>query len=203
MKQFKEFSEIDALIKKLFPLPRELKLSGSVSQKRRALALTALLLVISATVWFWTVTLLALYLIWHFDILFNIYYALVVSVLMATQIWAYYRYGNLRLASMLFSLSYFLMVLSLVLISGGYHSVNMVTMLTSPVVSFRTGGKDEGIMNSIFVGLTGIALTVIDFMGIQMENQLTGLAPGFFFMIAWVVALATIATCLVTYDMDE
>lgn len=203
MKKYKEFSDIDALLRYLFPLPGRLQLSGSIPQRKRALALTALLLVVAATVWFWSICLTVLYLFFDFDILFNVYYAIVVSILLALQVWGFYRFANLRFSSMFFSLSYFLMALSLMLMSGGYHSPNLVLLISSPVVSFRTGGKDEGIMNSIFVGLSGIALMVIDKMDMPIVNYLTGMDDGYFFIIAWVVTLATIATCLVTYDMDE
>jgi hypothetical protein len=198
-----EPNPINRLIKRLFPLPRRLRLTGSGTERRRARALTVLLLTCAGTVWFWTVILTLLYLAYHFDIIFNVYYACFVSAVLALQVWGFYRFANLRLASMLFTLTYFLMALSLVLMSDGYHSPNLVILLSSPVVAFRAGGKDEGIMNSIFVGLTGLALVTVDKLGVPMLNLLTGMESGFFFAIAWVVTISITATCLVTYDMDE
>jgi len=198
-----KYKTLDQFIKQVFPLPADLKIKESGLVRRRARALTVLLLTTSATVWFWALVLTVLYLIFKFDILLNVYFAYVVSVLMGLQIWGFYRFANFRIASMLFSLTYFLMTLSLVLMNGGYHSPSMFLLLSSPVVSFRTGGKDEGIMNAIFVGITGLSLAGISWLGISIANLLTGLDERFFFAIVWVVTLSIISSCMVTYDMDE
>jgi hypothetical protein len=194
---------IDRLIKRLFPLPKRLKLIGAPQEHRRALALTVLLLTVSWTTWFWSVALSALYLLFHLDIVLNVIFSIAVSALMALQVWGFYRFSNLRVAAMLFTLSYFLMVLTLVLISGGYQSVNLVLLISCPALAFRVGGKDEGIMNSVFVGLVGLALAIVDKLGLPIVNILTGIDQGILFGIAWVVTISVITTCLVTYDMDE
>lgn len=198
-----ELRGINWLIRKLFPIPRRLRITAKKAEQRRALALTTMLLTVSGTTWFWSIVLTCLYLIFDFDIFFNVCFGSAVSIMMALQVWGFYRYANLRLASMLFTLSYFLMALSLVLMSGGYHSVNLVILLSSPAVAFRAGGKDEGIMNSIFVGITGLALVTVDYLGIPFVNLFVGMNEGIFFGIAWTVTLSVIATCMVTYDMDD
>jgi len=199
----KNYKTLDQFIKQLFPIPASIKLKESEKVCRRVRALTVLLLVTSATVWFWSLVLTLLYLFFKFDILLNIYFAYVVSALMALQIWGFYRFANFRIASMLFSLTYFLMALSLALMSGGFHSPGLPILLSSPVVSFRAGGKDEGIMNAIFVGITGLALAGISALGISMTNLLSGVNETLFFSISWVVTLAIISSCLVTYDLGE
>jgi len=199
----KKTNGINQLIKRLFPLPARLKIAGSTEDRRHARILSVMLLTISATVWFWTVSLMLIFVFYHFDILPNVYFSLFISTLLGLQVFAFFRSGNLRLTTMLFTLTYFLMVLSLVLISGGYHSPNLVVLLTSPVISFRAGGKEEGIMNSIFVGLTAFALVVMDYLDVSVLNLLSGLDERIFFTVAWTVTLAIMATCLVTYDMDE
>jgi len=196
-------SSINSLLKQLFPLPVGIKLKGTREEFYRARSLTVLLLTISATVWFWTAVLCLVYFFTHLNILLNIYFGLIISALLGLQVWSFFRFANIRLTSMLFTLTYFLMALSLVLMSGGYRSASLAILLTSPVVSFKAGGKDEGIMNAIFVGLAGIALMATDKMGIPMVNQFAGIDEGFLFVSAWVVTLAVISTCLVTYDMDE
>jgi len=199
----RETDAISQLIKRTFPIPRRLKLTGTPALRQRARALTVLLLTCAATVWFWTAALTLIYFLVDIDIFYNVCYAYVVSVIFCFQVWGFYRFGNVQLASMLFSLTYFLMTLSLVLMSGGYHSVNLVILLSSPVVAFRAGGKDEGIMNSIFVALAGFSLAIVDALGIPMVNLLAGLDDRIFFAIAWVVTISIIATCLVTYNLDE
>jgi hypothetical protein len=87
--------------------------------------------------------------------------------------------------------------------SGGVHSSSMVVLLSSPVVSFRAGGKDEGIMNSFFVGVTGLALLGMDHLGVPMVNLLAGMDEDFLFSTAWVVTITIIASCMVTYDMAD
>jgi len=194
---------VNLLIKRLFRLPQRLKLNVSVPERHRARALAVLLITCTATVWFWSTVLTLMYGVWNFDIRLNVYYSYFVGVVLTAQVWGYYRFAHLRLAAMLFTLTYFLMVLSLVLMSGGYHSPNLVVLLSSPVVAFRVGGKDEGITNSIFVGLAGLSLMVVDKLGIPMVNLLTSSDEGIFFAIAWTVTLSIIATCLVTYNLDD
>lgn len=197
-----KITSINGLIKKMFPIPVALK-PQEPGTRRRARALAVLLLISSATVWFWASILAVLYFIFNFDIHVNVYFSSFVSIVLGLQVWSYYHYGNLRLASMLFTLTYFLMALALVLMSGGYHSANLVVLLSCPVVSFCAGGKDEGIMNCIFVGLTGLALVAIDKMGMTMLNLLAGLDEAYLFAMAWVVTLTIIASCMVTYNMED
>lgn len=194
---------INQLIKRLFPLPQGLKTNCVMAERRRTRALAVLLVICTTTVWFWSVVLTLMYLIWDFDIRWNVYYSYFVGAILSAQVWGFYRFSNLRLAAMLFTLTYFLMSLSLVLMSGGYDSPNLVVLLSSPVVAFRVGGKDEGIMNSIFVSLAGFSLVVVDKLGVPMMNLLIGSDEGIFFAIAWVVTISIIATCLVTYNLDD
>lgn len=174
-----------------------------MAERRRTRALAVLLVICTTTVWFWSAVLTLMYLIWDFDIRMNVYYSYFVGTVLSLQVWGFYRFANLRLAAMLFTLTYFLMSLSLVLMSGGYDSPNLVVLLSSPVVAFRVGGKDEGIMNSIFVGLAGFSLVVVNKLGVPMMNLLIGSDEGIFFSIAWVVTISIIATCLVTYNLDD
>jgi len=194
---------LNGLIKRLYPLPARLKVIGNDQERHRARALTVLLLTSAATVWFWTAVLSLSYFFLHLDILWNVVFGLFVSTVLALQIWAFFRFANVRVTSMLYIFTYFLMALSLVLMSGGFHSSSLVILLSSPVVSFRAGGKDEGIMNSFFVGLTGLALMVTDYLDVPITNYLSGMNEGFLFGAAWVVTITIIASCLVTYDMDE
>lgn len=198
-----EPDSINLLIKRLFPLPQGLKKNRTMAERRRTRALAVLLIICTTTVWFWAGVLSLMYLVWDFDIRLNVYYSYFVGVILSAQVWGFYRFANLRLAAMLFTLTYFLMSLSLVLMSAGYHSPNLVVLLSSPVVAFRVGGKDEGIMNSIFVGLAGLSLVVVDKLGVPMMNLLIGSDDGIFFAIAWTVTISIIATCLVTYNLDD
>jgi hypothetical protein len=194
---------INQLMKWLFPIPVHLKSKSRVKERDRARALSVLLLISSATVWFWTIVLDLIYIFYHVDILLNIVYGSVVCALLGMQVWAFFRFGNLRLTSMFFTFTYFLMALSLILMSGGYQSRCMVVLLSSPVVSFRAGGKDEGIMNSFFVALAGVAFLGIDRLGIPMVNLLAGMNEAFLFCSSWVVTITVIASCMVTYDMED
>ena len=198
-----EVMTINRLIKRLFPIPTEIKMRESVLNCRRARTLAVLLLTTTSTGLFWSIALTLIYFIFHYDMRMNVIYAYFVSIVFGLQTWTFYRYANIRLASMLFSLTYFLMALSLVLINGGYQSPNLVVLLSSPVVSFCIGGKDEGITNSFFVFFAGLALMAIDKMGMTMANLFAGVDTGFLFSMAWAVTLAIIASCMVTYNMDD
>lgn len=194
---------LNRFIKRLFPVPQDLKLRTTLAERRRGRALVVLLVICTTIVWFWAGVLTLMYLFAGFDILLNVYYSYLVGGVLTAQVWGFYRFANLRLAAMLFTLTYFLMALSLVLMSAGYHSPNLVVLLSSPVVAFRVGGKDEGIMNSIFVGLAGFALVIVDKLAVPVVNLLSGVDEGVFFAIAWVVTISIIATCLVTYNLDD
>ena len=164
--------------------------------------LSALLITITALTFFCTVALSLLHYTGARDLYANIVAGALVFVVMGVQVYCFYAFANVRFSAIFLNMTYFAIIASVVVVSGGFESPNLVLLVSCPVVSFRIGGRDEGIMNSFFVGLFGLGLMAAKLYEINIENIFAGASEAMQFSIAWVATLIIIAASLSAYDMD-
>ena len=193
----------NSLASRLFPFPSRLHPKRGTRQYRQVRALTAMLITTTATTLFWTIVVGILYFMGDTKLLRNINAALIVLTVLGLQTACFYRFANVRFSAAFLSISYFFMVCALVLASGGYDSPNRVLAVTSPIISFRISGRDEGIMNSVFVSLFVLFLLFAKQQGFALDNYLSSMSDMLASTIAWFATLTVIASCLATYDIDE
>jgi hypothetical protein len=120
--------------------------------------------------------------------------------LFCIQTFCFYKFGNYRVSAIFFSLSFFLSILGLVLVSGGYLSAMMPFLLLCPMVSFLIGGKQEGFQMFSITLLVGLGLCFADYMGIKAGNIFEGGNPHVAAAINWVFILVIIVSCLMIYE---
>jgi len=188
---------------RLFPFPESLEPKRGTKEFRHIRALTAMLVTTTATALFWTLVLIAIYILSGKPLTAIVAVSLAVSIILALQTWCFYRFANVRFSAMFLSTSYFLIVLVIVFFSGGYDSPSKVLLISSPIISFRISGKEQGITNTLFVAIIGLVLIYAKYNDFVLDNFFPG--PGDFFTtsVSWIVTLTVITTCLSAYDVDE
>lgn len=184
---------------KLLPLPRHLRLIDDPWVHHRGVALAVILVVITAMSLFWAVALPLMAYLLGVSLQAESFVAQGMFVLLSIQTLVYYRYGNVKLSAAIFSHSYFILMLSLVIGSGGYDSALLLFLLCCTTISFRIGSREDGIMNAVFVSLAGLALVVMKEMGLVLPNMLQGIDRPVLLAIVWVVSLVIFSSCLATY----
>jgi hypothetical protein len=168
-------------------------------QYHRAAALVVLLATLMGLTLVSALIMLAVQIFFDFSLLKEIGIALALFAIMLLQTWIYYRFSNLRVSANLFTYSYFLMTLALVVIGGGYDSPLTIFLFCCVVVTFRISERADGIMNAFFVLLAGAALTAMKILEVETPNLLPGLDRSVIFSIVWLSVLLTFAACLATY----
>jgi len=112
------------------------------------------------------------------------------------------RVHNYRLSSVLMSTFYTVMILSLVIISGGYQSPFMVLLATCPIVAFMINGIRGGTVNSACMIVVGVLLGYLEFSGQGLVNQIANISDILYFSIIWPIIVSGIAVCMVLYDIE-
>src|SRR5690606_2446920 len=124
-----------------------------------------------------------------------------VLLLFIFQAWLFYRFGNQEFSSLLFANSYFLVVLAMVVSSGGYDSLLKYFLLTCPLVAFVVGGMREGVQNAIFTMIAGLVLAWLKIRGTDLPDIFTGgIYPYVVFGSNWLVTVGVIVTCIAVYE---
>lgn len=125
-----------------------------------------------------------------------------IALLFALQTWAFNKFNNHWISGMLFGYFCFLLVLVLVIFSGGYTSPTMILLMTSPVAFFIIGGMREGIQNAIFVAISGAVFGILRHKGFEFTNLFNDASAPITFGIVWVISVIGIGLCLLVYDLE-
>lgn len=187
----------------LVPVPASLDQGKGELYFRQGVAMTILLLMVDAILFFLTlaVGLLALFTELKLQTEFTIVLSILVVGLIQTVI--FYRYANIRAASMLILVFYFLMTLAVVFFTGAYESPLIPILFCTIVISFRFGTKEDGYSNAVLVTLAGLALLGLYWLEVPAVNVLYGFHPPVVFLLGWLSTLLTITACLATYEYDR
>jgi len=127
---------------------------------------------------------------------------LAITCFFGLQTWLLYRFNNYWLSGMLLGYFYFLLVLSLTIVSGGYDSPTIILLMISPIAFFVVGGVREGIQNAVFVGITGSLFGFLKIHGFEFNNIFQDVSPPMVFAIMWLITVAGIGACLTAYDTE-
>lgn len=119
------------------------------------------------------------------------------------QSWLFYLFGNQRFSGLLFASSYFLVVVAMIMSSGGYDSSLKYFLLTYPLIAFVVCGMREGIINAFFTVIAGVSLAGFKRAGFEFADIFTGgFHPYLVFSANWVVTLGIIVACIVVYETE-
>jgi hypothetical protein len=187
------------------PLPMPVLIGPELGawQYHRAAALVVLLATLISLALSWGLVLLMLQTFFGFQLSVEIIVAFSVCSILLLQTWLFYRYCNVRVSANLFTYSYFLMTLVLVMMSGGYDSPLTIFLFCCVVITFRISEKVDGLMNAFFVLLGGAALTAMKVLGIEAPNLMLGLERPLLVCITWFITLVIFAASLATYHHQQ
>jgi hypothetical protein len=127
---------------------------------------------------------------------------LAITFIFGVQTWAFYKFTNFWLSSLLISYFYFIVVLTLISISGGYEAPTMVLALVSPLIFFMLGGLRRGLQNSVFVMMIGVFFGAMSSIGFEFPNVFDAASPILTYSIAFVIAIISIALSITVYDTE-
>jgi hypothetical protein len=122
------------------------------------------------------------------------------TVLFVLQLWAFYRFQNFGVSSLVLGYLCFFMVLVLVFLSGGYNAPAILLLVTIPVAFFIIGGIRDGIQNAMFVAIAGATFGLLKYKGFEFGNVFNDGNPPVIFAIIWMISVAGITLCLLAYD---
>lgn len=187
----------------LIPLPPSLNADEGEQKYRQGIAMTVLLLTINALMLCLVISVFILKLFAGMDLGTEL---LIVSCIFAVAILqtiAFYVFANIRAASMLILIFYYLMTAAIVFFTGGYESPLYPVMLCTIAISFRFGQREDGYTNTLLVGFAALAFIGIYSLGIPPMHVLRGFSEPTIFFLGWISTIITITACLATYSYDR
>lgn len=127
----------------------------------------------------------------------------VIWMFFAAQFGLFYRFRNLALSGLIFANSYFVAVVAMVLLSGGYDSPILYFLMSCPCIAFLCGGVKEGIQSGVLVALSGVCLAWLHAGGFVFTDTFTaGENLHVVFSANWAMTVGIVAMCLGIYDNE-
>lgn len=193
---------LNGFLHSLLPVALRTRLKPNTAAYIRARALTVMLLAITAMALLYVLTLTAIHLAHNptrvkWDLLL-----ISLALILVLQTVLFYRYNNYWISGLAFTNFYFLAVMGVLVLNGGYSSAGKSILLTCPLVSFAVGSRQEGIQTAgvsivyfwILVFLYSIGFTLPNFFATQDEHVI--------FTLNWIFTLAVIALTLAVYETE-
>lgn len=191
---------LNGFLHSLIPSKLRKTLSPNTADYMRARALSAILVSITIMGTLAMLLLATKHVIYNPDLLMNDLISVGIVLLFVLQTVFFYRFNNFWMSALAFTNSYFLLMVTLLLVTGGYDSSIKILLLTCPLVSFVVGGVQEGIQNAVFTIIAGIAIAIFKYIGFDLINHLAGENVYVDFCIHWTIAVLVIVSCALTYD---
>jgi len=191
---------MDGFFHSLIPSALRASLGVNTLEYMRARALSAILVSITLAGFLAMMLIVVKHVIYNPDLLVHDLVSLAVLLLFVLQTWLFYRFNNYWISALAFTNSYFLVIVVLLLLTGGYDSSIKILLLTCPLVSFVVGGLQEGIQNAVFTIIAGLAIAFFKYIGFDLVNHLSGENVYVDFCVHWTVAVLIIVACGITYD---
>jgi len=166
----------------------------------RALKLAMMLMMASASSFVSAVILIGIHLVFYIEQLKYDWIIVGITLCFLLQTWMFYKFKNIVLSGYLISYFYFLVILVLVMLTGGYDAPDMILLLLSPIIFFMLGGIMKGIQNATFTAVAVLTFAFLEHMDIQFVNVFHAVSSTMIFSISWCIAILAIAVCMITYD---
>lgn len=196
----------DSFLHKMVPplLRATLPVNSMAYVRARFMSVTLLTIIIIETM----TTLPAIFRFWIFNtdpsvMLVPHGSAIAILLLFSLQLWLFRRFGNYSLSSIIFTNSYFMIVVALVISSGGYDSPLNYLLLTCPLLTFVVRGINEGMQNSLYTLIAFTSLSAFNIVGFSFDDVMTsGTHPYLTFCSGWLIAIIIMTICIVVYETE-
>lgn len=113
----------------------------------------------------------------------------------------FYRFANLNFSAVMYSLSFFLVVVLAVFLTGGLESPVKQVLITCPVISFVISGRQEGIYNAALIFVIGVILLILDGLNIQLIQLMPEEIMPYLSGLIWLITIVLVVLCLYIYDI--
>lgn len=193
---------LDAFFDSLIPAELKGKIRGNTVIYIRVRALSTMLVMITAISLIMNVLVGGSHLLFQPEMLKFDLVPLLLLFLLALQTWLFYRYQNDWVSGIAFTNFYFLMAVIMILLSGGYSSHGKAFLLSSPIIAFLIGGRQEGIQNTIFLILVCWAMAALHVLEFPTPNLFEEQPPFLMFCVNWLVTVLVITIVLVVYETE-
>jgi hypothetical protein len=127
---------------------------------------------------------------------------LAIALCFALQTWLFYKFNNPGFSGTLLAYFTFVVIVGVVLVSGGYESPVMALLLVCPVGFFMISGIREGVISAVLIAMTGIVLCYLNKGGFRFIDFFHDAAPHITSAIVWFVVIMAIMTCMMAYDTE-
>jgi hypothetical protein len=124
----------------------------------------------------------------------------VALVFLSLEVLIFYKSENIATSGLIFSMMFFTLTFTTVVITGGWQSPIMLLFFCSPVISFLVGGRSEGLYIATLVFICGTLLMVAEQMDFSLFQILTADNIEKIRFGIWMTSISIIVSCLTTYD---
>lgn len=187
----------------IIPLPSSLNADEGELKYRQGVAMTVLLLTINAILLSLVVAVFILKLLADMDLGTELLIVLCILAVAILQTIAFYAFANIRAASMLILIFYYLMTAAIVFFTGGYESPLYPVLVCTIAISFRFGHREDGYTNTLLVGFAALFFIGLHLLDIPPMRVLRGFSEPTIFFLGWISTIITITACLATYSYDR
>lgn len=121
-------------------------------------------------------------------------------ILLALQIFIFYRVASIAISCMIFSMTFFSLTLLAVIMTGGWLSPLMMLFFCSPVISFLVGGRTEGLYIIGLVFFSGAILMIAHTINFTLFQIVADENIEVVRFSIWIASSGLLVSCLTTYD---
>ncbi len=142
-----------------------------------------------------------LYLVTDYDFKNPVIFSTVCFAVVGLDYVYFYRSAKLESSGILYSLSFFIICVIIIVITGGNDSPVRQILVCCPVISFLISGRQEGFYNAALVFVVGVALLILDNIGFKLIQIMPDDILPHLSVIVWLVTITLIVVCLYIYDL--
>lgn len=113
----------------------------------------------------------------------------------------FYKSAKLESSGILYSLTFFVLCIVAIVLTGGYHSPVKQILIGCPVISFLISGRQEGVYNAALVFVAGITLLILDSIGFELIQIMSDDVMPYMSGMMWLITITLIVVCLYIYDL--
>jgi hypothetical protein len=125
---------------------------------------------------------------------------LAIASLLGLQLYSFYSAANVNACATFFSMTFFTLALTGVVLSGGWHSPMLLLLLCCPAISFLVGGRGEGFYMSGLVYICGMILMVAYLKNFQVFHLTSPEKNEWIQFYIWIISTMILVGCLMVYD---
>jgi len=193
---------LNRLLHSLLPTALRTSLKPNTAAYIHARALTVMLLMISGLLAIYLLLMAGLDLAFDRSLHVRDVWLLLLFGLHLGQTLLFYRFKNYWISGLAFTNCYFIVVIVVLIINGGYDSPGITILLSTPMISFFIGSRQEGIQHACIAIVYYWILVSLKLIDFNLPDIFDRHDHHMIFMMNWLFTLVVIALTLVVYEAE-